>query len=97
MVRKGIGRTMALLVGLLVVALWIWQPPQGAKSSYAGPAMKMEGCAEKMEHRMARVGSPAPDFELPAYADGSFKIIKLSDYKGQWVVLCFYPGDFTFV
>jgi alkyl hydroperoxide reductase subunit AhpC len=29
--------------------------------------------------------------------DGGFKNIKLSDYRGKWVVLCFYPGDFTFV
>lgn len=45
----------------------------------------------------ARVGKPAPDFEAGAYIDGGFKNIKLSDYKGQWAVLCFYPGDFTFV
>ena len=45
----------------------------------------------------ARVGKPAPDFEASAYLDGRFKNIRLSDYKGQWVVLCFYPGDFTFV
>jgi peroxiredoxin (alkyl hydroperoxide reductase subunit C) len=46
---------------------------------------------------MARVGKPAPDFEASAYIDGGFKNIKLSDYKGKWVALCFYPGDFTFV
>jgi len=46
---------------------------------------------------VARVGKSAPDFELPAFVNGGFKNIKLSDYKGQWVVLCFYPGDFTFV
>lgn len=45
----------------------------------------------------ARVGKPAPDFEASAYLDGGFKNIRLSDYKGKWVVLCFYPGDFTFV
>ena len=45
----------------------------------------------------ARVGKPAPDFEANAFIDGAFKNIKLSDYKGQWVTLCFYPGDFTFV
>lgn len=46
----------------------------------------------------ARVGKPAPDFETPAYvASEGFKNVKLSDYRGQWVVLCFYPGDFTFV
>ena len=45
----------------------------------------------------ATVGNPAPDFEASAFVDGGFKNIKLSDYKGQWVVVCFYPGDFTFV
>jgi hypothetical protein len=45
----------------------------------------------------ARVGQPAPDFEAAAFVDGGFKNIKLSDYRGKWVVLCFYPGDFTFV
>jgi hypothetical protein len=45
----------------------------------------------------AQVGKPAPNFEASAYVDGGFKNIKLSDYKGQWVVVCFYPGDFTFV
>jgi len=53
---------------------------------------------QKGEQKMvARVGKPAPDFEANAFLDGGFKNIKLSDYKGQWVVLCFYPGDFTFV
>jgi len=46
---------------------------------------------------LARVGKPAPDFEATAYVDGAFKTVKLSDYKGQWVTLCFYPGAFTFV
>jgi hypothetical protein len=46
---------------------------------------------------LARVGKPAPDFEANAFHEGGFKNVKLSDYKGQWVVLCFYPGDFTFV
>ena len=46
----------------------------------------------------AQVGKAAPNFEAPAYIAGEgFKNVKLSDYAGQWVVLCFYPGDFTFV
>ncbi|MBW1729566.1 MAG: redoxin domain-containing protein [Deltaproteobacteria bacterium] len=44
-----------------------------------------------------KVGHKAPDFEAPAYQDGKFGQIRLSDYLGKWVVLCFYPGDFTFV
>jgi len=46
---------------------------------------------------IARVGKPAPDFEASAFFKGGFKNIKLSSYKGKWLVLCFYPGDFTFV
>ena len=46
---------------------------------------------------LARVGHQAPDFEASAYFEGGFKNIRLSDYSGQWVMLCFYPGDFTFV
>lgn len=45
----------------------------------------------------AKVGKPAPDFEASAYVDGGFRNITLSEFKGKWVVLCFYPGDFTFV
>jgi len=43
------------------------------------------------------VGQKAPDFEAKAYYEKSFKNVKLSDYAGKWVMLCFYPGDFTFV
>jgi hypothetical protein len=44
------------------------------------------------------VGQPAPDFEANAFVAGvGFKPVKLSDYKGKWIVVCFYPGDFTFV
>jgi alkyl hydroperoxide reductase subunit AhpC len=47
---------------------------------------------------IARVGKKAPDFETSAYLAGEgFTNVKLSDYDGQWVVICFYPGDFTFV
>ncbi len=45
----------------------------------------------------ARVGQKAPDFQAPAYYQGKFTDVKLSDYLGKWVLLCFYPGDFTFV
>jgi len=52
----------------------------------------------KEEPKMiAKVGKPAPDFEAAAYVNGGFQNIKLSDYRGKWLVLCFYPGDFTFV
>lgn len=46
---------------------------------------------------MIKVGQKAPDFTAPAYYQGKFVSVKLSEYLGKWVVLCFYPGDFTFV
>lgn len=46
---------------------------------------------------MAKVGQRAPDFETQAYVNGRFKEVKLSDYRGKWLVLFFYPLDFTFV
>ncbi|MCK4872134.1 MAG: redoxin domain-containing protein [Phycisphaerales bacterium] len=45
-----------------------------------------------------QVGREAIDFEASAFIDGTgFKPVRLTDYKGKWIVLCFYPGDFTFV
>jgi peroxiredoxin (alkyl hydroperoxide reductase subunit C) len=44
-----------------------------------------------------RVGQEAPDFTATAVVDQEFKTIKLSEYRGKYVVLFFYPLDFTFV
>lgn len=46
---------------------------------------------------MIKVGKPAPEFKLGAYYKGEFREYSLSEFKGKWVLLCFYPGDFTFV
>jgi peroxiredoxin (alkyl hydroperoxide reductase subunit C) len=45
----------------------------------------------------ARVGQKAPDFNAPAYHQGGFTNVQLSSHFGKWILLCFYPGDFTFV
>lgn len=47
--------------------------------------------------QMIKVGQKAPDFIAPAYHKGKFIDVKLSEYLNKWVLLCFYPGDFTFV
>jgi peroxiredoxin (alkyl hydroperoxide reductase subunit C) len=47
--------------------------------------------------RMIQVGKKAPDFTAPGYLKGKFINVKLSEYLGKWTILCFYPGDFTFV
>ena len=53
---------------------------------------------QKGEQRtMIQVGKPAPEFSAPGFHQGKFVEMNLADYKGKWVMLCFYPGDFTFV
>ncbi len=63
-----------------------------APAEEAGPA-----AAKEETTGMIKVGKPAPDFTAPAYLKGKFVNISLSEFKGKWVLLCFYPGDFTFV
>jgi peroxiredoxin (alkyl hydroperoxide reductase subunit C) len=46
---------------------------------------------------MVKVGHPVPDFEFEVYHDEKVKKARFSDYKERWVVLFFYPADFTFV
>jgi peroxiredoxin (alkyl hydroperoxide reductase subunit C) len=50
-----------------------------------------------LEQSMIKVGQKAPDFSAPAYHNGEFTSVQLSEFLGRWIVLCFYPGDFTFV
>jgi peroxiredoxin (alkyl hydroperoxide reductase subunit C) len=46
---------------------------------------------------MVRIGQKVPDMEFEIFHENEFKKVKLSDYKGKWTVLLFYPADFTFV
>lgn len=48
---------------------------------------------------LAKVGQTAPDFDMPSTKDIETlkENVKLSDYKGKWLILLFYPLDFTFV
>jgi len=51
----------------------------------------------KSRVQLPRLAKPAPDFKGMAVMNGEFKEIQLSDYKGKYLVLFFYPLDFTFV
>lgn len=76
------------------------KPVRGPIAPAAQPAAPATGAgpAQEVHIMQARVGGEAIDFEASAYVIGEgFKPVKLSDYKGKWIVLCFYPGDFTFV
>jgi len=46
---------------------------------------------------MVQVGQQAPEFELEGVKGGEFVTVRLSDYRGKWVVLFFWPLDFTFI
>lgn len=46
---------------------------------------------------MVNINEKAPEFTEDAFVEGDIKKISLNDYKGKWVVLFFYPADFTFV
>ena len=46
---------------------------------------------------MVQIGQEIPDLELEAFHNEEIKSIKLSDYKGKWLILIFYPADFTFI
>lgn len=46
---------------------------------------------------MIQINHKVADFEVDAYQNEEIKKIKLLDYKGKWMVLIFYPADFTFI
>ena len=46
---------------------------------------------------MVAVGVKAPDFTLPGISEGRFSDYSLISYQGKWLVLFFYPADFTFI
>ena len=71
--------------------------PTGAVVGENTVQVEKELSEEEKKMITAKVGAKAPDFEAPAYHNGEFTSAKLSDFLGKWVLLCFYPGDFTFV
>jgi hypothetical protein len=81
------------------------EPPKGcgrvtgtvAGGQPEGPQPAEADEARKEAVVTARVGQKAPDFTAPAYYRGSFTSVQLSSFANKWVLLCFYPGDFTFV
>jgi peroxiredoxin len=46
---------------------------------------------------MVEIDSKVAEFVIEAYHNDEIKTIKLSEYRGKWVILIFYPGDFTFI
>jgi hypothetical protein len=73
------------------------RPTGGPVGEPAEPESLVNESEKKEVKAMIKVGKKAPDFAAPGYHKGKFISMNLSEYMGKWVVLCFYPGDFTFV
>ena len=71
--------------------------PVGEKPDDQKKSNEEKNVAVKEVKNRIQVGKKAPDFIAPAYRQGGFSSVQLSEFLGKWVVLCFYPGDFTFV
>lgn len=71
--------------------------PTGASVGEPAVKQKKDEIVKELKMSTAKVGTKAPDFAAPAYYRGTFTEVKLSDFLGKWILLCFYPGDFTFV
>ena len=54
-------------------------------------------CCEKCEEEVLTINHLAPTFKAEAFHEGKIKKISLKDYQGKWVIIFFYPADFTFV
>jgi alkyl hydroperoxide reductase subunit AhpC len=81
--------------GALILATLAWSGGSaGATESDTGqPA----GVRPPAPRPVVKVGKPAPGFVLEAVVGEEFRKINLADYRGRWVVLFFYPLDFTLV
>lgn len=73
------------------------QRPKGQPKPAAAEPTVVQEVQKGEERKMIQVGKPAPMFSAPAFYQGKFVEVDLEEYKGDWVMLCFYPGDFTFV
>lgn len=86
---------------MISFALFLAVACLGTGISGAGEHPHVGGLDMGMHHMFeaasAEIGSPAPLFTLDAVIDLEIKKVNLKDYRGKWVVLFFYPGDFTFV
>ena len=79
--------------------------PQGCVEAAEGPIIPKPDISQspagdpvkETAKMQVMVGKEAPDFGANAFFNGGFTSVKLSDFRGKWVFLCFYPGDFTFV
>lgn len=90
----------AFLLFLYAVVIASCNKPDICRT-YAGGQVFPDDVKDSAEHALhwskAQISKPAPDWSGKAVVDGEFKDVKLSDYRGKYLVFFFYPLDFTFV
>ncbi|MEQ2161600.1 peroxiredoxin [Goodea atripinnis] len=64
---------------------------------FSAPALQRSSFSTSTSRWAPAVTQPAPDFKATAVHNGEFKDLSLADFKGKYLVLFFYPLDFTFV
>nr|XP_032834362.1 peroxiredoxin-4 isoform X1 [Petromyzon marinus] len=64
---------------------------------YPGEAVRAAVSDHSLHLSKAKISKPAPHWEGTAVVDGAFRDLKLSEYRGKYLVFFFYPLDFTFV
>jgi len=89
---------MKNLIYLFLLFATVTYPITGSAATLSSHSeTSQDNAPSNISSTWAEIGSPAPLFTLDAVVNQEFKKISLADYRGKWVVLFFYPGDFTFV
>ncbi|KAA0194172.1 Thioredoxin peroxidase-like 2 [Hyalella azteca] len=92
---------LATLLGCLLAAQGFVLGADDQCQTYAGghvyPNTEGTASGHSLQWTKAMISKPAPSWEATAVVDGQFKDLKLSDYRGKYLVFFFYPLDFTFV
>jgi peroxiredoxin (alkyl hydroperoxide reductase subunit C) len=89
--------SLALLLTALSCGTFYTRPVLAAEPVHPSDFTWHCGIKAATGRMQARVGETAPNFTLDAVVGKDFKKVSLTDYRGKWVVLFFYPLDFTFV
>jgi len=82
--------SLVCVVALLSVGLSFLAGVTAQKIPASGGVTGYKNCGLKINDHI-------PDLSADAYLNNSTVRVNLSDYRGKWVVLIFYPADFTFV
>jgi alkyl hydroperoxide reductase subunit AhpC len=85
------------LITVLICGMFNSLAIAAEEPGHPADSIRPHGMFTTPAYQYAKVGNPAPNFTLEAVINKEVKKVSLADYRGKWVVLFFYPLDFTFV